>query len=82
MDTEGYPAYRRLAGGGHYYRILDPLRFEELQRVGTRWLHHEVDARAYPEQVRVREMLAMLEPFEPLEEEEWDRVRQLASGPR
>jgi len=41
-----------------------------------------VDARAYPEQVRVREMLAMLEPFEPLEEEEWDRVRQLASGPR
>lgn len=57
-DRPGFPAYRRMAGRAHYYRIEAPDAFTELQRLGGRWLRHEVTRAAYPEQVRIAEMLA------------------------
>lgn len=81
MGTELYPVYRRLVGGSHYYRIIDPTRFEELQRIGARWLFHHVEAKAYPEQLRVREMIDLAGPFEALEVQEWERTVDLARKP-
>lgn len=74
MDKHVFPVYRKLVGGGHYYRIRGEDRFDELQRVGDRWLLHEVSAKAYPERLRVHEMLAPLPPFERSDEAEWIRV--------
>lgn len=78
MGKEGYPAYRRLVGGTSYYRILHAKRFEELQLIGKRWLYLDVDAKAYPEQLRVREMMDMAGPFDELDAQEWERALRLA----
>ncbi|MCC6542610.1 MAG: hypothetical protein IT225_10355 [Flavobacteriales bacterium] len=82
MDPEAYPVYRCLVGGGHYYRIDRPDHFEELQRIGSRWLYHAVDAKAYPEQLRVREMLSLDGPYDVLDPQEWSRTLDLARALR
>jgi hypothetical protein len=53
-----FPQYRCTRNGMHLYRIEADDRFTELQRVGTRWLLHRVHAQAYPEKVRLAELLA------------------------
>lgn len=52
-----FPQYRRSAHGTNYYRIDAADRFEELQLIGSRVLRHRVEAQAYPERVRVMDML-------------------------
>lgn len=76
---EAFPAYRRLAGAGHLYRIDGPCRFVELQRIGRRWVMHVVDGGAFPEQVRIQEMLRLEDGrYEAISREEWERA--LAEG--
>jgi hypothetical protein len=70
-----FPAYRRMKATGHLYRIESARRFIELQPVGNRWLKHVVDAVAYPEQVRVHEMMACANGiYEALEGRDWDKA--------
>lgn len=82
-DTRGgtaeYPVYRRTADGRHHYRIDAPDRFLEVQRIGRRYILHRVEATAYPEQVRVAELIAcdgglVMES----NAEEWKRVMACA----
>lgn len=81
-----FPAYRQLAGGGHLYRIDADDHFTELQRIGERWVRHVVVARAYPEKVRIVEMLSgAAGRYLPLTAEEWEaavlRVASRGAGP-
>jgi hypothetical protein len=74
-DRPGFPAYRRMVGREHYYRITAPDAFHELHRVGSRWLRHEVARAAYPEQLRIAEMLACAEGrFEVLDRLEGEAI--------
>lgn len=51
----------------------------ELQRIGRRWVMHVVDGGAFPEQVRIQEMLRLEEGrYEAISREEWERA--LAEG--
>jgi len=77
MDNEEWPVYRQLVGGSHYYRIEAMDRFQELQRIGSRWVLHDVIASAYPERVRVYEMLNLVEPYMALEEGDWQRAEAM-----
>lgn len=73
FHVDGYPAYRRMKGTGRLFRIDGPRRFSELQPLGKHWLMHEVDASAYPEQVRVQEMLLCAGgAYEIAEASEWE----------
>lgn len=72
------PVHRQLQGGRHYYRITADDRFEELQRIGGRWVLHEVQVKAYPEMVRLREMLEATPPFAPLDALEWSIAYEAA----
>jgi hypothetical protein len=74
MDHPTLPAYRRIRGGASYYRIVAVDHFEELQRIGSRWMFHEVKASAYPERLRIQEMLSCASPFEGSNEAEWARA--------
>lgn len=74
MEQPQLPAYRQLSGAAHYYRILSLEHFQELQRIGSRWVLHEVHAAAYPERLRVHEMLACTAPFVELDQGEWVRA--------
>ena len=70
----GFPAYRQLASGRHYYRLEGPTAFSEIQVIGRRLVVHRVQGAAYPEQVRIAEMLACAGPFEAMEGAEWERM--------
>lgn len=70
-----FPILRRTADGRHLYRIDGMERFTELQRIGKQWVLHEVKADAYPEKVRIMEMIHGDDGrYIPLEEGEWDAV--------
>jgi hypothetical protein len=72
VGQEEFPQYRQFVGGAHLYRIEGPDRFVELQRIGKGWVRHTVRAEAYPEKVRIREMLDNVEGRYPLlAEEAW-----------
>ncbi len=66
--------YRRLADGRHFYRIEGPRAFTEIQVIGRRAVLYRVEAAAYPEQVRVAEMVACEGPFQAMDPEEWERM--------
>lgn len=69
-----FPAYRRLSGGGHYYRIESGTAFTEVQVVGSRRVVHHVRGTAYPERLRIMEMLACEGPYTEVAAAEWERV--------
>lgn len=77
-NDERFPAYRRSHGGRHLFKISAPDRFEELQRIGKHWVLHTVVASAYPEKVRVQEMLDGAWSFEDSDADEWSTARALA----
>lgn len=80
--STGFPAHRRSSDGRHYYRILAPDLFEEVQFIGSRKLFHRVQAGQYPERLRIAEMLAGSDHYRPIDAAEWERVAEgLDLGP-
>jgi hypothetical protein len=79
-NEERFPVYRRSHGGRHLFRIDGLDRFEELQRIGRRWVAHAVLATAYPEKLRIREMLDLAWSFEPSDSDEWSRAKAAMEG--
>lgn len=76
-EVERWPQYRRMVDGRHYYKVLSPGHFQEIQGVGSHWVMHEVVATAYPEMLRVQEMLQCLEGrYVRVNESEWSEHRE------
>jgi hypothetical protein len=70
-----FPIFRRSAGGRNLYRIDGPRVFTELQRIGRRYVLHRVEAQAYPELLRIQDMITMTEgAYEPLTERAWNEA--------
>ena len=68
-----FPVYRMLVGRGHYYRIEGPGRFTEIQEVGTKVIVHRIENAAYPEQVRIQEMITCANGrYGPMNGEDWE----------
>lgn len=59
-----FPQYRKLSNGKAYYKILDERNFVEIQLMGSKKITHTIKAVQYPEILRIKEMLDVLEPFE------------------
>ncbi|MGB3870987.1 MAG: hypothetical protein WBG34_14325 [Flavobacteriales bacterium] len=59
MDQLRFPLYRRSANGLNWYRINSPSELVEVQRVGRKHVIHRLSALAYPEHVRIQELIAM-----------------------
>ncbi len=75
------PFHRKLANGTHLYRVHSLERFTELQRVGKRWVVHEVRARSYPELLLIVSLFhGDDERYLPIEASEFEEVLRLA-GP-
>jgi hypothetical protein len=80
-ENRTYPIYRQLAGGGHLYRIDSEVDFTELQRIGSRWVMHRVKAVAYPEMVRIHEMVQGADgSYLELSETEWEAIEALVAS--
>jgi hypothetical protein len=76
-----FPLYRRSSNGRHYYRIEGPRAFTEVQLVGAGAVIHRVVDAAYPEQVRIDEMVGLAGGlYVALDPAEFDRMLDLHSG--
>ena len=69
-----------LMDGRHFYKIEDDQRFIEIQIIGNRRTVHEITASAYPEKLRVQQMIQMADGlYEEIDairwEDEWDPVQ-------
>lgn len=62
MEEQRFPAYRELANGRSRYCIISPTHMVEVQRVGARFLRHDVEAGTYPERLRIHELLTLHDP--------------------
>lgn len=79
MEQQEFPQYRRMKGGRNLYCITAPDHFVELQGVGRGWLRQEVSAVAYPEKVRIAEMLLFNDgAYEPLDADVFAAIDRLA----
>ncbi len=58
-----FPQYRKLPNGKSLYRIDSERLFVELQKIGSSWWLHYVEAKQYPEILRIMDMLQLNEPF-------------------
>ncbi len=76
-----FPIYRRSLNGRHFYRIEGPRAFTEVQLVGAGAVIHRVVDAAYPEQVRIGEMIASAGGlYVAVDAREFDRMLDLHSG--
>ncbi len=67
-----FPQYRRLSNHKSFYRIDSNERFVEIQVIGTRCFSHDVQAKQYPEILRIKEMLKyQIDGLEQSSEEEF-----------
>ena len=71
--------YRMLMDGRHFYRIQSDSAFTEIQLIGSRRTVHEIVASAYPEKVRIQQMITLADGlYEVIDaarwEDEWDAV--------
>lgn len=64
-----FPQYRMLSNGKVFYQILSADSFVEVSFLGDRRMEFRVEARQYPEKLRIMEMLACDEPYQLLPEE-------------
>ncbi len=58
-----FPQYRKLPNGNSLYKILDNRSFLELQKMGTRWWLYKIDAKQYPEVLKIMDMIAFHDPY-------------------
>lgn len=58
-----FPQYRKLSNEKSFYKIIDERRFEEIQIMGSQHMVYNTTANQYPEMLRIKDMLELIEPF-------------------
>jgi len=53
----GFPQYRKLSNNKVYYRILDERHFDEIQIIGKSARLFNIEAKQYPEILRIYDLL-------------------------
>jgi hypothetical protein len=61
--SKQFPQYRKLPNGKSFYKILDDRSFLELQKMGSRWWLYMVEAKQYPEVLKIMDMIAFHDPY-------------------
>ncbi|HLP53770.1 MAG TPA: hypothetical protein VK151_02030 [Fluviicola sp.] len=65
-----FPQYRKLDGFKRYYQILDERTFVEVAVMNDTVSRQTVEAKQYPEMIRIKDMLAQEWNFRLMEPEE------------
>jgi hypothetical protein len=66
-----YPIYRKLPNQKAYYKINSSHHFEEIQLLGKKIFHYTIEANQYPEMLKIKEMIGLVEPYQISNEEEY-----------
>lgn len=52
-----FPAYRKYKNSNTFFKIISENRFEEVTFIGSKGFLHEIEAKQYPEYLRIQDML-------------------------
>lgn len=52
-----FPQYRKYKNIETYFKIISEKKFEELSLFGNKFVKHSIDAKQYPEMLRIQDML-------------------------
>ena len=63
MSEVKFPQYRKLANEKSFYEITDERHFIEKQLIGKQVFIIDIEAKQYPEILRIQDMLACTEGF-------------------
>ena len=77
MSDKGidFPQYRKLSNNKVYYRIHSDRLFDEIQIIGSAAQLHIVEARQYPEMLRIKDLLSLsMEGFQISSEKEFEEL--------
>lgn len=66
-----FPQYRKLSNDKTYYRIHSTELFEEIMIIGEKAVLYTIEAKQYPEMLRIKDMI-QLNGFELSTKEEFD----------
>lgn len=58
MSAPTFPLHRKLLDGRRWYRVEAPDRLIEVERIGGRYIRHDLVALQYPERVRIAAIIA------------------------
>ncbi len=72
-----FPQYRKLSNDKTFYKILSDRLFEEVQLMGSKVLRYSVEAKQYPEILKIQDMLQAESPYSIISEEEFTLKTQL-----
>jgi len=72
MSTFEFPQYRKLVNDKSFYRIEDERHFTEKQLIGKQVFTLVVEAKQYPEIIRIQDMLQCTEGFVLSDREAYD----------
>jgi hypothetical protein len=71
INTE-FPQFRKLSNNKVFYRIDSLTEFTEITIMGKQKIVHSVKATQFPEKLRILDMLQCTDPFEAIEENEFN----------
>ena len=72
-----FPQYRKLTNAKSFYKILNERSFVELQEMGSRWWLYNIEAKQYPEILRIMDMIELKEPYVVATEMEVESIIEL-----
>ncbi|MCR9172791.1 MAG: hypothetical protein NXI10_09880 [bacterium] len=69
-----FPQYRKLSNEKVFYRIRDDRNFDEIQLVGSRAMFFSMEAKQYPEILKIKDLLEIAEGFLSSNQHEFDTL--------
>ena len=66
-----FPQYRKLSNDKTFYKIHSDRLFEEVQWMGSKVFCYRIEAKHYPEILKIQDMLQLQEPYLQITEEEF-----------
>lgn len=75
-----FPVYRKLQNLDVYYKIISYSQFEEIKKMGEKYLFHSVHAIQFPEKLLIQDMISLHENrYEELSENVFSELKNKCS---
>ena len=73
FEDINFPVYRKYKNGASYFKILNPLLFEEIQKIGSKKVIRQTEAKLYPEKIFIQDLVYRYKDMAyEISEEEYD----------
>jgi hypothetical protein len=77
FEDINFPVYRKYKNNASYFKIINPLLFEEIQIIGSKKIVRQTEAKLFPEKNFVRDLLTNYSHMAyEITEVEYEKVKQ------